>query len=253
MKAVIMAGGRGTRLAPFTKVLPKPLIPLGDYPILEIIICQLREAGFDEIILTVNYLAHLFEAYFGNGERQGVNIRYSLEDQPLGTAGPLSLIDGLGDEPFLVMNADLLTDIDFRHLYCTHQAQQAAITMALYAKEYKIDFGVIETDETNRVLKCAEKPVLNYQINMGVYVVSPSVLTTIPRGRYYNMTDVIERLIPEEHGVYGYRFSGTWMDLGKVDDFDRVAAQFQHLAEVADARIPLESYVSFLTSVPVDA
>ena len=110
MKAVIMAGGRGTRLAPFTKVLPKPLIPLGDYPLLEIIICQLREAGFDEIILTVNYLAHLFQAYFGNGERQGVSLRYSLEEKPLGTAGPLSLIDGLDEAPFLVMNADLLTD-----------------------------------------------------------------------------------------------------------------------------------------------
>jgi NDP-mannose synthase len=253
MKAVIMAGGRGTRLAPFTKVLPKPLIPLGDYPILEIIICQLREAGFDEIILTVNYLAHLFEAYFGNGERQGVKIRYSLEDQPLGTAGPLSLIEGLDEAPFLVMNADLLTDIDFRHLYRTHGAQQAAITMALYAKEYKIDFGVIETDETNRVLRCAEKPVLNYLINMGVYVVSPHVLRQIPYDKYSNMTDVIDRFIAQENGVFGYRFSGTWMDLGKVDDFDRVAAQFQHLSEVADARIPLESYISFLSSVPVEA
>jgi NDP-mannose synthase len=255
MKAVIMAGGRGTRLAPFTKVLPKPLIPLGDYPILEIIICQLREAGFDDIVLTVNYLAHLFEAYFGNGERQGVKIRYSLESEPLGTAGPLSLIEGLDEEPFLVMNADLLTDIDFRHLYRTHEAQQAAITMALYAKEYKIDFGVIETDDTNRVLRCAEKPVLNYQINMGVYVLSPSVLRHTPYNRYINMTDVIERVMKEEHGVYGYKFGGTWMDLGKVDDFDRVASQFQHLAEVADARIPLESYISFLTSasVPVEA
>ena len=253
MKAVIMAGGKGTRLAPFTKVLPKPLIPLGDYPILEIIISQLREAGFDEIILTVNYLAHLFEAYFGNGERLGVNIRYSLEERPLGTAGPLALIEGLDDEPFLVMNADLLTDIDFRHLYSTHLAQDAAVTMALYAKEYKIDFGVIETDDTGRVLACREKPVLNYLINMGVYVVSPYVLDEIPYNSFFDMTDVIARVSPSPRGVYGYRFEGTWMDLGKVDDFDRVASKFQHLISVAETRIPLESYIHLLSAAPAEA
>jgi len=253
MKAVIMAGGRGTRLAPFTKVLPKPLIPLGDYPLLEIIICQLREAGFDEIILTVNYLAHLFQAYFGNGERQGVSLRYSLEEKPLGTAGPLSLIDGLDEAPFLVMNADLLTDIDFRHLYRTHLAQEAAITMALYAKEHKVDFGVIDTDEAGRVLKCAEKPVLRYQVNMGIYVVSPEVLPHIPHNQFSTMMDLVNRFMAEERGVYGYRFEGTWMDLGQVDDFDRVATQFQRLTEVADERVPLESYIGFLASLPVEA
>ena len=157
MRAVIMAGGRGTRLAPFTRVLPKPLIPFGDHPILEIIICQLRKAGFTDITLTLGYLSHLFEAYFSNGERLGVNIEYTYEDTPLGTAGPLSLIERL-DEPFLLMNGDLLTDLDFAEMYNYHLQQDAVITMGLQSRRIDIEFGVIDVDQDSRIIACRERP-----------------------------------------------------------------------------------------------
>jgi NDP-mannose synthase len=241
MKAVIMAGGRGTRLAPFTKVLPKPLIPLGDYPILEIIICQLRQAGVCEITLAVNYLAHLFEAYFGRGERLGVEINYSHETDPLGTAGPLRLVEGL-DEPFLVLNADVLTDLDFRDLYEYHLMRDAMVTMAVHTKDVKIDFGVIELDDSARILRCREKPEFTYLINMGVYVVSPEAIDRIPYGRRYDFTQLIEDLLYDGRRVYGYVFGGDWMDLGRIDDFAEASKRYQHLGAVAEKRVALESY-----------
>jgi NDP-mannose synthase len=240
MKAVIMAGGRGTRLAPFTKVLPKPLIPLGDYPIVEIIMCQLREAGFTEITLAVNYLAHLFQAYFNNGERLGIRIDYSIEAEPLGTAGPLTLIEGL-EAPFLVMNADLITDMDFSDLYDFHLRNRAAITMALYPREVRIDFGVMEVDEACRVQRCVEKPTYDFLINMGVYMVSPEVLRYLPYGQHYDFTDLVDLVRSKGHDVYGYVFRGEWMDLGRIDDFTQAADRYHHLAQIAERRVPLEA------------
>ncbi|MBN1249223.1 MAG: NTP transferase domain-containing protein, partial [Anaerolineae bacterium] len=240
MKAVIMAGGRGTRLAPFTKVLPKPLIPLGDYPIVEIIMCQLREAGFTEVTLAVNYLAHLFQAYFNNGERLGIHIDYSIESEPLGTAGPLTLVEGL-DEPFLLMNADLVTDMDFADLYDYHLRNNSAITMALYPREVRIDFGVIELDAESRIQQCREKPTYEYLVNMGIYVVSPEVLQYLPYGQHYDFTDLVDLVRSRGHNVYGYVFQGEWMDLGRVDDFTKATEHYEHLAAIAERRIPLET------------
>lgn len=248
MKAVIMAGGRGTRLAPFTKVLPKPLIPLGDYPIVEIIMCQLREAGFTDVTLAVNYLAHLFQAYFNHGERLGIKIDYSVESEPLGTAGPLTLIEGL-DEPFLLMNADIVTDMDFADLYSYHLRNDAAITMALYPREVRIDFGVIELDNEFRIQRCREKPSYEYLVNMGIYVVSPEVLQHLPYGRYYDFTDLVDVVRSQGQKVYGYVFQGEWMDLGRIDDFTKAAEHYEHLSAVAERRIPLETI--FARSDPV--
>jgi NDP-mannose synthase len=249
MKAVIMAGGKGTRLAPFTKVLPKPLIPLGDYPIVEIIMCQLREAGFSDITLAVNYLAHLFQAYFNNGERLGIHIDYSIETEPLGTAGPLTLIDGL-DEPFLMMNADLLTDMDFGDLYAYHLQNNAAITMALYPREVRIDFGVIELDDGARIQRCREKPAYTYLVNMGIYVVSPEVLQYLPYGQHFDFTDLVDLVREHGHDVYGYVFDGEWMDLGRIDDFTEASEHYQHLAQAAARRVALEQI--FAPPKPVD-
>jgi NDP-sugar pyrophosphorylase family protein len=228
MKAVIMVGGKGTRLAPFTRVLPKPLIPLGDYPILEINICQLRAAGFTDITLTLGYLPHLFKAYFGDGERLGVKISYSYEEQPLGTAGPLTLIEGL-DEPFLLMNGDLLTDLNFADLYDYHLARNAAVTMALHPKEVNIDFGVIEVDAESRILGSLEKPRFTYLINMGIYVVSPQAVKLIPYNQFYSFMDLVDDLRARGDPVYGYQFEGVWMDLGRVDDFTTAAEKYDYL------------------------
>jgi NDP-mannose synthase len=244
MKAVIMAGGRGTRLAPFTKVLPKPLIPLGDHPILEIIICQLRQAGIIDVVLAVNYMADLFRAYFQNGERLRVNITYSLEEEPLGTAGALTLIEGL-DQPFIVMNADLATDLDFADLYDFHVRNDAAITMALYPREVKIDFGVIELDEQAHVLGIREKPSYDFLINMGIYVVNPEMLKYLPYGRPADFPTLVDWARADGQTVLGYVFRGTWMDLGRVEDFDKASETYAHLAQCVSVEpSPLEEIFS---------
>jgi NDP-mannose synthase len=240
MKAVIMAGGRGTRLAPFTKVLPKPLIPLGDHPILEIIICQLRQAGITDVVLAVNYMAELFRAYFQNGERLGVNVTYSLEEKPLGTAGGLTLIEGL-DQPFVVMNADLATDLDFADLYDFHVQNDAAITMALYPREVTIDFGVIELDERAHVVSIQEKPSYDLLINMGVYVVNPAVLAYLPYGRPFDFPTLVDLARADGQNVLGYVFRGTWMDLGQVEDFTKASETYAHLSQCVSVEpSPLE-------------
>ena len=162
MKAVILAGGRGTRLAPYTTILPKPLMPVGDKPILDIIIHQLRHHGFTDITLAVGYLAELLMAYFGQGERFGVQITYSREERPLGTAGPLSLIPNLSDR-FLLMNGDVLTALDYSDMLTHHQASGAIATVAVYPRDVKIDLGVVEYDDQCRLTNYTEKPTHHYR------------------------------------------------------------------------------------------
>ena len=233
MRAVIMAGGKGTRLAPYTSVLPKPLIPFGDYPILEIIICQLRQHGFTDITLAVGYLAHLFEAYFGDGRRLGVKITYALEAQPLGTAGPLALLPDC-NAPFLVMNADLLTSIDYVDLYRYHCHEKAALTIALHPKEVHIDLGVIDLDADSCVTNYQEKPSFSYLVSMGIYVFSPHVLPYLPHGCRIDVPDVVRMLLARQEKVSGYVFYGDWVDVGRVEDYMQAAGQYQYLARAAE-------------------
>ena len=172
LEAVILAGGKGTRLRPYTTAFPKPLVPVGDRPILGIVVDQLREAGVKKITITVNHLAEIIMAFFGNGERFGVDIAYSLEEKPLGTVAPVKLIKGLPDH-FLVMNGDLLTDIDYRKLCESHIASGAKLTVATYQRDARIDFGVLEFNEsTNRVVSFREKPTYHFSVSTGVYAVS---------------------------------------------------------------------------------
>ncbi len=176
MKALILAGGKGTRLAPYTKILPKPLMPIGDMPILEILLRQMRRSGIDEIVLTVGHLAGLLEAFFQDGSQLGLKIRYSYEDQPLGTAGPLSLVNGL-DDTFLVTNGDVLTTLDLRSLVAYHHRRGAAATIATHVRKVNIDLGVIQFDDGNRLVGYIEKPTYEFQVSMGIYVFEPRVLT----------------------------------------------------------------------------
>jgi len=249
MKAVILAGGRGTRLAPYTTILPKPLMPFGDYPILEIIICQLREHGFTDITLTLGYLAHLFKAYFGNGHRLGVNIGYSVEDTPLGTAGPLTLISDL-DTPFLVMNADLLTDLDYSDLYRYHCHEKAAITVALHPKDVQVALGVLELNENAEVIKYIEKPTFSYLVSMGIYVVSPRIMQFLPPGQRFEFPDLVNMLMQRGEKVSGYVFRGEWLDVGRLEDYTRATESFKHLAAAAALPINQEPPV-FTVSEPV--
>ncbi|MDD3828045.1 MAG: sugar phosphate nucleotidyltransferase [Anaerolineae bacterium] len=226
MKAVILAGGRGQRLAPYTTILPKPLMPIGDVPIVEVVVRQLKHAGFDDITLAVGYLAELLMAYFGDGEKFGVQIHYSREQSPLGTAGPLALVPGL-DEPFLVMNGDLLTTLDYGQLWQAHAAQGAIATLVTFQRDVQIDLGVIETGEEGQVRGYIEKPTYHYTVSTGIYVFEPAVLSFVPRGRRLDLPELVARLLAAGHRVATFPLHGYWLDIGRPDDYERALTEFE--------------------------
>lgn len=223
--AVILAGGRGTRLAPYSTVLPKPLMPIDEKPILEIVIRQLARYGFRDITLAVGYMAELLMAYFGDGERFGVRLRYSREDRPLGTAGPLGLVDDLTDR-FLVMNGDVLTGVDYGRMAEAHAASGAIGTVASYPRHVAIDFGVIEYDTQHRLTDYIEKPTLDYRVSMGIYLFERRVLEYIPRGERLDLPDLVKRLIASGETMNCYPYEGYWLDIGRADDYQRAVAEF---------------------------
>jgi NDP-mannose synthase len=225
MKAVILAGGKGSRLAPYTTVLPKPLMPIVDMPILEIVLKQLKSCGFTEIVIAVGHLAALIKAYFGDGEGLGIHIDYSLEATPLGTAGPLGNIEGL-DDSFLVMNGDILTDLDYAKFVEHHRAGGSIITIATHKRTVKIDFGVLETVD-GYVSEYIEKPTLDYLVSMGVYVMEPAVRKHIKRGEYLDLPDLVRLLLTSGEKVRAYPFEGRWLDIGRQEDFIEAQARFE--------------------------
>lgn len=226
MKAVILAGGKGTRLAPYTAVLPKPLMPMGDMPILEVVLRQLKSRGVDHVDIAVGHLAELIMALFGNGAKIGLDIRYSIEDTPLGTAGPLTLIDGL-DDTFLVMNGDILTTLDYSDLVRHHKAKGVAATIAMYTRQVKIDFGVLDTDAEGRLRDIIEKPTKEYSVSMGIYVFEPRVLRYLKHAERKDFPDLVKDLLAAGELVSTYPFSGYWLDIGRPDDFARAVEEFE--------------------------
>ncbi len=230
MKAVILAGGKGSRLAPYTKVIPKPLMPIGDMPILEVLLHQIKRAGVDEVVLSVGHMSSLLRAFFQEGQHIGVHIRYSYEKSPLGTAGPLALVEGL-DETFLVMNGDVLTTLDFRELLEFHRKSQAQVTIAMYNREVKIDLGVLQLNGGHEVVGYIEKPTYGFQVSMGVYVFEPAVLKYIPPGQYFDFPSLILRLLEAGERVVGFPFGGYWQDLGRPDDYEQAILDFETMRD----------------------
>ena len=226
MKAVILAGGKGSRLAPYTKVIPKPLMPIGDMPIMEVLLHQIKRACVDEVILSVGHMASLLRAFFQEGEQLGMCIRYSYEKTPLGTAGPLAMVDGL-DDTFLVMNGDVLTTLDFSELVKFHRASKALVTIAMYNRQVNIDLGVLQLNGGHEVTGYIEKPTYDFQVSMGVYVFEPAVLKYIPPGQYYDFPTLILRLLEAGERVVGFPFSGYWQDLGRPDDYEQAILDFE--------------------------
>jgi NDP-sugar pyrophosphorylase family protein len=228
VKAVILAGGKGTRLAPYTKILPKPLMPIGDMPILEVLLRQICRYGVDEAILTVGHLSHLMSAFFQDGKRYGLKIGYSYEENPLGTAGPLSLVEGL-DDTFLVTNGDVLTTLDFQALVEYHRNSGAIATIASHVRRVRIDLGVIQTNSTNQVHGYIEKPTYQFLVSMGIYVFEPRVLSYIPHNQYLDFPDLVLKLIDAGERVFSYPYDGYWMDLGRVDDYEQAVQDFEQV------------------------
>lgn len=224
MQAVILAGGKGTRLKPFTNVIPKPLVPLGDKPILEIVLRQLKYYGVEEVIIAVNHLAQLIMAFFGNGESLGLKIRYSLEDKILGTAGPLRLIDGL-DENFIVMNGDLLTTLGYDDLMKFHCSNGSEITISAFRKEVKIDLGVLKI-ENDEFVDYIEKPSYFYDVSMGIYVLNKRVLSYIPENEKFDMPDLILQLKDKNKKISCYRGNYDWLDIGRIEDYEKAVEIF---------------------------
>jgi NDP-sugar pyrophosphorylase family protein len=228
MKAVVMAGGKGTRLVPYTQILPKPLIPIGDMPILEVLLNQMRRADILEVTLTVGHLGKLLESYFGDGSRFGLRIDYSHEAIPLGTAGPLSLVKGL-DETFMVTNGDILTTLNFKVMIAYHKQQGAAASIAMHKRQVMIDFGVITSDSQDIITGYSEKPSIDYQVSMGIYLFQPSVLKYIPYNQHLDFPDLVLKLIAAGEKVVGFPFSGYWQDLGRADDYAEATSEFERM------------------------
>lgn len=225
MKAIILAGGKGTRLRPYTSVFPKPLVPIDDMPILEIVIRQLKFHGFTDITLAVGHLAELLMAYVQDGSRYGLNVTYVKEDQPLGTAGPLALIPDLS-ETFLVMNGDVLTTLDYGALIAYHRLHGAAATIAMHERTVKIDLGVIETDAQNQLVRYIEKPSQQYRVSMGIYIFEPAVLRHITAGERLDFPELVDVLLQQGEKIMGYPFEGYWLDIGRPDDYERASEEF---------------------------
>jgi NDP-sugar pyrophosphorylase family protein len=225
MQAIILAGGKGTRLKPYTIVFPKPLMPIGDYPILEVVIRQLKSYGFDEIIMAIGHLKELVQAFFGDGGKWGVNISYSFEDKPLGTAAPVKLIRSCQDN-FLVMNGDVLTNLNFELFLQHHKDNGAICTIASYDKPVKINLGTLKANENNELCDYIEKPTLHYSVSMGVYAFKKEVLSYIPENQYFDFPDLIKKLLKNGEKVLRYPFDGHWLDIGRPEDYELAIEHF---------------------------
>jgi NDP-mannose synthase len=224
--AVVLAGGRGSRLKPYTHVLPKPLIPVCDVPILEVVVQQLRQHGFDRLILAVNHHEGLIRSYFGDGSALGVDISYSKEDRPLGTVGPLHLIADRLPEKFLVMNGDLLTDLDYAGMLDAHAASGCVLTVGLHRRTVRLGDGVIDTNDHGFVTGFREKPRIDFSVSMGVYAMCKSVLEHIPQRASFGMDDLILSRLDAGQPVNTYRHEGEWYDIGSPEDLERANSAF---------------------------
>ena len=226
MRAVILAGGLGTRLRPYTTVLPKPLVPIGDRPILEHIIRRLSSAGVDRVDLCLGYLGELIRAYFSQATTlpEGVELHWHWEREPLGTAGALRTVPDL-DDTFIAMNGDVLTTLDYAALMDFHRDRGAALTVAMHARKVEIDLGVIESSD-GMITGYREKPTLDYNVSMGVYVYEPRALDHLPEG-VCQFPDLVERLLDAGEPVAAFRSDADWFDVGTIDEHERAMAEFE--------------------------
>lgn len=222
---VLMLGGLGTRLRPLTQTVPKPMLKVGNRPILEHIMETLVSQGFNEFYFCINYLGHMIRDHFGNGEKWGVTIHYVEESKRMGTAGALSLLPHVMQTPFLVMNGDLLTKLDFKSLMDFHVAQKAVATMCVREHEHQVPYGVIDLND-NRIVRVVEKPVYRYWVNGGIYALSPQTLEFVPKDEFFDMPTLVDQLIERQLTVSAYQMQDYWLDIGQMPDFEQAQTDF---------------------------
>ncbi|MGB9917145.1 MAG: sugar phosphate nucleotidyltransferase [Candidatus Hydrothermia bacterium] len=226
MKAVVLAGGKGRRLEPYSTIVPKPLMPVGDVPIMEIIVRKLVKNGFNEIYVACGHLAELIKSYFNDGKKWGAKIEYSIEDKELGTVGPLKLLRNQLDESFLVVNGDTLTDLNFSKIFNFHIIQGASLTIGVVKRSIYVDFGVVDF-EGDELVGYTEKPTIEYYVSMGVYVFNPYILRRLPENVKYDLPDLVRDLLKDNLKVVVYRHEGFWLDLGRKEDFEIAYEEFE--------------------------
>ena len=232
-RAIILAGGRGTRLRPYTVALPKPLVPIGETPILEIIIKQLVRHGFDHITITVNHLADIITAFFGDGTKWGIKIDYSLEEKPLSTMGPLSLIKDL-PENFIIMNGDVLSDINYSEFFNKHIKSGSIFTISSHIRKEKSDYGVLEVDENSSLTGFYEKPEIERRVSMGIYAANKNILEYIPHNEKYGFDDLMHDMINKKTLPLVIDHPGYWLDIGRPDDYAKACED----AQIIDGKMP---------------
>jgi len=226
MQAIILAGGRGRRLLPYTTILPKPLMPVGDYSILEVILHQLKYFGFDDITISTGYLHELICAYLNNKKDTSPGIKFVHEEEPLGTIGPLHLVPHL-DESFLVMNGDILTDINYKELFAAHYRKKAIATIATCSRDVNIDFGVLEHNPKMKIQTFREKPIYHFEVSMGIYVLNREILHFVPENKPFGFDQLMYALTANKAEVYSYPYKGYWLDIGRPDDYERSIQEFE--------------------------
>lgn len=229
MRAIILAGGKGTRLKPYTVTIPKPLVPIGgEMPILEIIIRQLAKAGFDHVTLAVNHLANLIMAFFGDGSSWGIKVDYSLEQSPLSTIGPLTLINNL-PENFLVMNGDILCDLDYLDFYSYHVQADNDVTVSTFKRESKIDFGVLQYHPDHRIHSFIEKPTYHFDVSMGIYCLNRRVIEKLTKAKPYGFDNLMLDGIINESKILVRPFNGYWLDIGRPEDYENANENYNQI------------------------
>ena len=228
MRVIILAGGKGKRLYPYTTVLPKPLMPVGDVPILDIVLKQLASYGFKNVTLAVGYLSDLIKTYVGTGKKYGLKVDYSFEENPLGTIGPLTLVRDI-KSTFLVMNGDLLTGIDLYSMLMHHRKSQSLATLAVKQRKVMVDYGVVNFDRNSRLFSYQEKPVLKYHVGTGICYFEPEVLKMIPRHRKFDFPDLVEIFIKRRLRMNIYETDSYWRDIGRWEDYLAAQKEFSKL------------------------
>jgi NDP-mannose synthase len=228
MQALIMAGGKGSRLYPYSASIPKPLMPLGDKPVLEILLIRLRTAGITRIILAVNHLRHLLEAFFGDGSRFGISVTYSFEDRPLGTAGPIGLVLDELEDNFMLMNGDLLTTLDIRAMQADHEIRNADATIGVYHRQLRSEFGLLEVDHSMRMVGYREKPIYRQLVSMGIYALRrDAVRPFIVPGEYLDMPVLMHSMQLAGKNVFCHQQDCFWLDIGRPEDFAEAQAMVE--------------------------